>query len=280
MGVPVPGERVSPVPGERVSPVPGERVSRDLGSATWVEVEAAAESRPLTLVVPVGSIEQHGPHLPLNTDVVIAEHIAARAVDEAEDHVWFGPTINLGSAGEHRGFAGSLSIGQDATADTLIEVVRSAITSEKPWCDRVVLVVGHGGNVEPVLRAVRIARSEGRQVSCWFPTDPDGDAHAGRTETSVMMAIDPALVGDVPESGGYDGPLAKVRDLLVSEGLGAVTRNGVLGAPAAATPEYGRELIARWVGEVLETVSSGLRVDDSSISSTVRAVASHRRLGE
>ena len=55
-----------------------------------------------------------------------------------------------------------------------------------------------------------------------------------------MMAIDPALVGDVPESGGYDGPLAKVRDLLVSEGLGAVTRNGVLGAPAAATPEYGR----------------------------------------
>ena len=73
MGVPVPGERVSPVPGERVSPVPGERVSRDLGSATWVEVEAAAESRPLTLVVPVGSIEQHGPHLPLNTDVVIAE---------------------------------------------------------------------------------------------------------------------------------------------------------------------------------------------------------------
>jgi creatinine amidohydrolase len=208
--------------------------------------------------VPVGSIEQHGPHLPLDTDLRIAEAVARRAVEDVRASgnpaVLVGPTVSLGSAGEHRGFAGSLSIGQAATADTLIELARSAIDGPNPWCERIVLVVGHGGNVEPVLRAVRTARAESRPVDCWFPADPEGDAHAGHTETSVMLAIDPSRVRPYEAVEGYSGPLAHVRERLVDDGLAAVTASGVLGDPRSANVDYGAGLLRRWVAEVVEMV--------------------------
>ena len=234
-------------------------MTRSLGDLTWTEVEEL--DAPMTLVVPVGSFEQHGPHLPLDTDIVVAQTVAERAVRSlptgGHPPVFLGPVVALGSAGEHQGFAGTLSIGQPATADTLIELTRSAITDEPAWCARMVFVVGHGGNAEPVARAVRVARSESRRVDCWFPTDPDGDAHAGRTETSVMLAIDPKRVRPFQSVRGFGGPLGHVREHLVGGGLAGVTPTGVLGDPRGASAGYGQLVLDRWVSEVTKLIGIG-----------------------
>jgi mycofactocin precursor peptide peptidase len=137
-----------------------------LGALTWPEAaEVAARS---VLAVPVGSTEQHGPHLPLATDsavaVALAERLAAARVD-----VVVAPALPYGSAGEHAGFAGTLSIGAAALEMVLVELGRSADAFAG-----VVLVSGHGGNAEPLATAVATLRAEGRNVLGWTPRVPGG----------------------------------------------------------------------------------------------------------
>ena len=98
------------------------RPPRRLAEATWREV--ADWDRPL-LLVPLGSTEQHGPHLALSTDTVIAEELCRRmAVERAR--LVIAPALAIGASGEHAGFAGTLSIGTTALASVVSEVVRSA----------------------------------------------------------------------------------------------------------------------------------------------------------
>ena len=99
------------------------------------------------------------------------------------------PPVAYGASGEHHGFAGTLSIGRSATELVLLELGRSATET----FERIVLVSSHGGNAEPVARAARRLRHEGRAVMSWAPRFA-GDAHAGRAETSIMLALDPARV--------------------------------------------------------------------------------------
>jgi creatinine amidohydrolase/Fe(II)-dependent formamide hydrolase-like protein len=110
-------------------------MSRRLADAVWPDIPA----RPLVLV-PVGSIEQHGPHLPLDTDAVIAEAVADRAAELIGGDVQVAPVIAYGSSGEHQMFPGTCSIGADALRSMLVELVRSLRT----WAGRVVFVNAHG----------------------------------------------------------------------------------------------------------------------------------------
>src|SRR5271156_5548241 len=107
---------------------------------TWTEIASGGE-RGL-LVVPVGSFEQHGPHLPLDTDT----QIACALVDAVANlpFVVAVPPLAYGASGEHAGFPGTLSIGSEVLADVLVELVRSARGS----CAGVVLVCAHGGNAD------------------------------------------------------------------------------------------------------------------------------------
>ena len=98
------------------------------------------------------------------------------------------PALPYGSSGEHAGFPGTLSIGREALEHVLVELARSAGFA------RVLFLCAHGGNAEPLAAAVRVLRAEGRDVRAWSPRW-DGDAHAGRTETSLMLALAPELVG-------------------------------------------------------------------------------------
>ncbi|QXC63339.1 mycofactocin biosynthesis peptidyl-dipeptidase MftE [Aquihabitans sp. G128] len=156
-----------------------------LGSATWTEVDLVADR--LVLVVPLGATEQHGPHLPLATDTDVAEAVARRAAGRRSDVV-VAPALPYGSSGEHVGFAGTLSIGQEALEQVVLELGRSADAFAG-----VVFASGHGGNAGPLARAIATLRSEGRQVAAWHPTGYV-DAHAGRTETSLVLALDPGAV--------------------------------------------------------------------------------------
>jgi mycofactocin precursor peptide peptidase len=200
-----------------------------LGERVWPEIDG----RP-TLLVPVGSVEQHGPHLPLDTDTRIAAAVAARAATGA---LLVAPPVAYGASGEHEGFAGTVSIGHEALRLLLVELGRSAAR----WAGRLVFVNGHGGNVSSLVEAVRLLRYEGRDAA-WFACAAGGDAHAGRTETSLMLALDPALVRPV-RAAGTTAPLADLLPAMRVGGVAAVSPNGVLGDPAGASADEGERLL-------------------------------------
>src|ERR1700722_2897332 len=98
----------------------------DLAGATWPEVEATGRGH--VLAVPLGSLEQHGPHLPLDTDTKIAVELAGRLA-AALPGVAGGPLLHYGASGEHAGFPGRLVVRHDVLAEIVVELVRSSRTS-------------------------------------------------------------------------------------------------------------------------------------------------------
>lgn len=237
---------------------PRTDVGAALGAST--SPEAAA---PMTVLLPLGSCEQHGPHLPLDTDlriaVAIAERVAARAAATPAPHrVVVAPALAYGASGEHQGFPGTLSIGTDALVTVVVELLRSA----GPEVRHLVAVNGHGGNAEALARAATIARRERRPFTVWSPRlPPGGDLHAGHTETSVLLAIAPGVVCLDRAERGNTGPIAALGDRLRRGGVAAVSPNGVLGDPVGASDRAGRAILESWCTE-LEQHLSQLRTDE------------------
>jgi mycofactocin precursor peptide peptidase len=202
-------------------------------SPTWPEV-----SRNACVVIPVGSFEQHGPHLPLDTDTQIASHLCVQATMEI-DNVVVAPPLSITASGEHAGFPGTISIGTEAFATVIVELVRSC-----DWATGVVLVHGHGGNLEAVQRATAMLKSEQRNIASWWPHIRGADAHAGHTETSLMLAINPNSVRIDKLDAGNVQPMSEIQRDLQTHGVQAVSANGILGDARSATAEYGSELLA------------------------------------
>ena len=217
-----------------------------MGERTWREVEPGS-----TLLIPLGSTEQHGPHLPLDTDARIAGTIARRAA--ADTGAVVAPVLPYGASGEHAGFAGTLSLGVEVLQAVLVEVVRSAALS----FERIIFVNGHGGNHEAVTVAVRQLRNEGHNLLSWSPVIAGGDAHAGRTETSLMLAIAPELVRLELAEAGNTEPLADLIDRLRSDGLADVSANGVLGDPEGASEAEGQGLLDSLVAGLVAKMTVG-----------------------
>jgi mycofactocin precursor peptide peptidase len=221
-----------------------------LGRATFPELLGRVD---IHLLIPLGATEQHGPHLPLNTDTLIASGVAD-AVAAGRADVVVAPALPYGSSGEHSGFPGTLSVGQAALEAALVELVRSADAFRD-----VTLVSWHGGNDEPVGRAVARLRAEQRAVHVWEPRVEGGDAHAGWVETSLMLALAPDLVRDerpVGATQSIDRLLPRLRE----HGVAAVSQNGVLGDARRASADDGRALLERFVGAIgslLDATSSG-----------------------
>ncbi|MEN9801318.1 MAG: hypothetical protein RLZ37_443 [Actinomycetota bacterium] len=202
------------------------------------------------LAVPLGSWEQHGPHLPLDTDTRIAEALVARLAAANPDIVR-GPTIAVSSSGEHAGFAGTLSIGGRVVVDMMVELVRSA-----EWAAGVLIVNGHGGNTEYLEQARDRLMGEHHLVLVWSPplVDPN-DSHAGYVETSVMLALEPLSVR-VEEIRCAPAPhLADILPDLRATGVKGVSPSGVLGDPRRADADLGRLLLSTWENDLVEAVS-------------------------
>jgi mycofactocin system creatininase family protein len=222
-----------------------------LADLTWGAAQEMV-TRSALLLVPLGSTEQHGPHLPLSTDTDIATAIAERA-SRRLTRALVAPAIAYGSSGEHDGFPGTLSIGQRAIELVVIELVRSASAR----FGYTVLVSAHGGNHEPVGRACRRLRSEGHEVLLFCPRWK-GDAHAGRIETSVMLALDPARVALGRAAAGNATPLGSLIAALRSGGVRSVSPNGVLGDPAHASAEEGERLLETSADDLCRRVTEWL----------------------
>jgi creatinine amidohydrolase len=203
-------------------------------------------------LLPIGSFEQHGPHLPLTTDTLVASTIA---VELATMYPVFRlPPLTISCSHEHAAWPGTVSI----SATTLTAIVRDVSSSvQRAGVSTLVLVNGHGGNY--VLGNVVQEAGLGPLRTVLFPTEPDwedartaaglgstalSDMHAGELETSILLHALPDVVRPGHERADH---LADDRRYLLTRGMQAYTESGVIGRPSLASAEKGRAVLASLV---------------------------------
>ncbi|MFJ8492966.1 mycofactocin biosynthesis peptidyl-dipeptidase MftE [Streptomyces sp. NPDC094038] len=248
---PAPDQALSPVRADALSPVPADAPSPVLADAVWPAVPSGG-----LVLVPVGSTEQHGPHLPLDTDTVVARAVARRAADALATGPYgpplVAPAVAFGASGEHAGFPGTVSIGHEALRAVVVELTRSLAL----WAGRIVFVNGHGGNTATLDGALALLRSEGHDAAWTACEVPGGDAHAGRTETSLLLHLEPGRVHLDAAVAGDTRPLPVLLPELMARGVRAVSASGVLGDPAGATAEEGGRAMAALVSGTVRRITA------------------------
>lgn len=235
----------------------------NIGELTTAQVQGQA---PI-VVIPVGSTEQHGPHLPLDTDTRIATAVSIAVTEELNHRSggrqWYvvAPAIAYGASGEHASFAGTISIGTAALHTMIVEYGRSACQ----WARRLVFINGHGGNVEALRSAVSLLRYEGREVG-WCPcVAENADAHAGHTETSVLLHIAPEDVQTQHWRCGNCEPLVTLMPRIRQGGVVAVSAAGVLGDPTTATSASGAQIFTSMTADCVHRVQRFCIGDDGML---------------
>jgi creatinine amidohydrolase len=204
-------------------------------------------------VLPVGSFEQHGPHLPLSTDTLVAWEVARRCAG-AYDLLLL-PPIGFSCSHEHGSFPGTVSV----SAATLIRVVDDvAADLDRQGISKLIIVNGHGGN-NVLSNVVQQANSDRRSMllyptsSHWSQaraaagctTDNHEDMHAGEAETSILLAVAPEMVRPGWERADHE---VDDRSLLTLVGMAGFTDTGVIGRPSMASAPKGVALLKALVG--------------------------------
>lgn len=233
---------------------------------TWEEIAAWIHLDPV-VVIPVGSIEQHGRHLPVKTDTAIATYVADKAVEKVRESssVLLAPTISIGCSEHHIEFPGTLALNEEAFIQVGVQIGMSIVYH---GFRRLLFLNAHGGNEAPlnIVKSVIRRRTEGHvlcvavssrklvneeAVRAIRHSKPGGMSHAGEFETSALMALDEPNVHPeritkfLPEwTNGYFQPGAYVNSR-VSLGfhLKDFTESGVVGDPTEATADRGLQFL-------------------------------------
>jgi len=220
----------------------------NLAELTWVDAKEVIQKAQVALL-PVGSTENHGPHLPLGTDWFTAQRIAEITGKKGGWLVL--PTIPIGVSDHHRQFWGTLWVPPDVLRDYVVAVAR-ALASH--GMRRVVFVNGHGGNRSALTEAVRLLRQETifAYVHNWWvgigdmleKLFPEPAAHAGPVETSAVLAINPSLVRQdrYKETSKVDRWSKMVEGVEVGGDTIDFSEAGNVGNPSTATAEKGTQL--------------------------------------
>jgi creatinine amidohydrolase len=208
-----------------------------MGSATSAEI---AESRPI-LLLPLGAWEQHGPHLPLDTDTIIVTRVISDVLRHEDLHtvnVMTAPALSITASDEHQGFPGTLSTGTQALKDSVVAICRSAF-----WARGVCIVNGHGGNADALAAITSALTYEKITHSIWsLPSYIGGDMHAGHTETSLLLHIAPHEVRTNVIARGATQDTGLV-EAMRSGGVQAVSENGIIGDASTATVSHGKAVL-------------------------------------
>lgn len=251
------------------------RKAKYMDEMSWVEFKEVSEITD-TVLVPMGSVEQEGLHLPMGTDSIVALEISKR-VSSISD-VLVAPLINIGYSDWHSGFPGTLSL----SMEMLIQVLRKiCFDLSRNGFKRFVFVNPHIGNEAPIFSVSTELRRKGigigAMINIWKLTGEIGRdiqsleervfTHAGEIMTSVMLALRPDLVDmtkakkDVLKSGinSLEQETSrrvkfKGKHLELYRMSNEVTETGIMGNPINATKEKGEDVINRCVLYIAEFV--------------------------
>jgi len=240
-----------------------------LKDLTWPEVKSL-DFEKLIVILPTGSFEQHGPHLPLTTDSDIVSAIAERVEQAMTDRVLLAPTLWPGHSTHHMHFPGTMDVPQMVYIQLITELGKSMASM---GAKRVFILNGHGGNDTPLRAALRELKTAVPQTRFVFASywtlaaktlrevresEPGGMGHACEMETSVMLHLHPERVKNKRAAGGgppHADPYRKAdmqyaRPVFFINEFHEVTQSGVMGRPDLASAEKGRRFFDGIVEEV------------------------------
>ena len=251
---------------------------------SWPQIETLDKEK--VVVIPTGSVEQHGRHLPVFTDTFLVTDIAQRVAERMGDEIILLPTLWLGSSNHHRDYPGTLSISA-ALYSKVIKGLTMSILQAK--FRRLFFLIGHGGNAIPIAQALADLSCESELANAawlasatyWGLADdkigvPQGLtqeklAHSCEFETSMLFFVRPELVAQAkiesatrviddewwnPEWGGK---------VSVFKRFNRLTASGAMGLPEKATPEKGRALLDVVIQEVVRFLRDFAKWPDASV---------------
>ena len=230
-----------------------------LDRLTWAAVKEEIQNGRDTVVVPLGSTEQHGRHMPLGTDAVLGDEFGWGLAQRL--NAFLAPTVRLGCSEHHLAFPGTISLSEDTFQRLVIDVVASLSSH---GFRRIVLLPTHGGNFKPLAEAVeKIEPVESVKVVAFTDLDAlvraafessksfgvgpaQSGAHSGEWETSLMLSLRSEQVKMEHAAEGFVGELSEIMSK-VFNGIQSLDENGVLGDPRPATAEAGKKYFEEMV---------------------------------
>lgn len=246
----------------------------NLGELRWPDVRSVTEQ---VVVLPLGSLEQHGHHLPLLTDSLIGGEIARRAAEILGEEALFLPILWVGASEHHRAYPGTVSLSNAVYADVLLDLLESLIGS---GFRRIFLLNAHGGNIVPGQMALYDVQNRHRDMpdlwlafaSWWQIAEPQIAAidaleqknitHACEQETSMILQLRPYLVRMAEARGAnhdflsafYVPDFHRPSRVDVPRMFEQITRSGAIGHPEKGTPEKGEALFVAAAQEIVAFV--------------------------
>lgn len=227
---------------------------------------------------PVGSIEQHGPHLPVSTDIMIASEIAQRVEQALPKSVVLCPALPFGSSHHHLDYSGAMSLSAELYSKVIVELVTSLVTD---GFRRIVILNGHGGNITPIRQAlsslsfnlddryqpnialVTYWEIAGNVFSGQPPMESPALSHACEYETSMMLHLSPSTVrmerverAKRPTKNGYVGweDDEPYKGVTMIKKTNFISGNGCSGEPQLATAKKGEHLVSHILQSTVQFV--------------------------
>lgn len=247
-------------------------------ASTYPDLNKAAKDK--VVVLPLGAIEQHGPHLSVSTDTDIVTYVAQQIEKALPESVLLCPTLPFGSSHHHLSLGGTMSISPELYTQVVMDLVGSLVES---GFKKIILLNGHGGNITPVRQALAVLSKRfdishqptialatywevgGKAFAGEPPMESPALSHACEYETSMMLHLfaDKVWMERVeraqrPESNGYipwedDEPY---RGVTVFKQTAFISSNGSSGEPQLGTAEKGKYLVEQAIKGLITFIES------------------------
>jgi len=229
----------------------------------WVDIKKAINDGFKTVVIGVGSTEQHGPHLPTQTDALIAD-VMVNLITQNLKNALQAQTIRVGCSDHHLPFSGTISLKKTTLKAIILDYIESL---QNHGFENIVFIPTHGGNFKPIEEAVKDAQEKHPNIKILAFTDlmrfmdvqdkiaaglnitvEEAGGHAGEAETSEILFLAENLVKRDKFQPGYLGVLKeKEIEMLIEKGMPSLTEIGVIGDPTKASKEHGKIYIEKMV---------------------------------